>query len=299
MIAIAAVSTFVAVCALAYTLMRKPEPLAQQRLEAYLGLRPQGNAATRDWDNRAGRGQAMQSKMRQLLPASMLDRLGGKLIAAGMRSTPETVALVWAGVALGLPALYLLFAMQGAKGIGQTQLLVALLAMGFGAYIPFALINGRVRRRRTALLKAMPDAMDLLTTCVEAGLGIDAAMSRVAEKAKQPLAEEIRMVLRTMAMGRTRREALEQLAARNGLAELTSFVSAVIQAESMGVSLGHVLRVQTEALRTARKQRAEQTAMKAPVKIIIVLALFIFPAMFVVIIGPAVLQFMNSKATSP
>jgi tight adherence protein C len=299
MLLLAVISTFVAISALVYTIVHKPEPLAQQRLEAFLGLRDQARpgATSSRWDNRPSRGQSIKAMARQFLPNSMLDRLGRMLIAAGMRSAPETVALIWAGVALGLPLFYLFIASQGKSGIGQTQLLVMLLAGGFGAYLPFVLINGRVRRRRAALLKAMPDAMDLLTTCVEAGLGIDAALGRVAEKAKEPLAEEVRLVLRTMAMGRTRREALEQLASRNGLTELTSFVSAVIQAESMGVSLGHVLRVQTEALRVARKQRAEQTAMKAPVKIIVVLALFIFPAMFVVIIGPAVLQFMNSSAT--
>src|SRR5207302_7087557 len=122
------------------------------------------------------------------------------------------------------------------NGMGRTQfiLLGALAVMGF--YVPLTLIRGRVRKRRGKLSRALPDAMDLLTTCVEAGLGIDAALARVAEKAKEPLGAEIRMVLRTMGMGRPRREALELFAARNSIPEIRSFVSAVIQAEMMGVS---------------------------------------------------------------
>jgi tight adherence protein C len=285
----------IAVSGLLYSLLNRPVSETERRLAGVGSSRPQAaaRAMSRQRDYRAPRGDALRAWLRGMLPSRMRDRLAGLLLAAGMRTQPETVALIWGAVAIGLPAFYLLMSGRGANGLGQQQLLLLGIMAGIGVYGPLTVIRGRVKKRRKLLMRALPDAMDLLTTCVEAGLGIDAALARVAEKAKEPLGEEIRIVLRTMGMGRPRREALELFAARNGIPEIRSFVSAVIQAEMMGVSLGHVLRVQTEALRVARRQKAEQTAQKAPVKIIIVLALFIFPAMFVVILGPAVLQFMS------
>ncbi len=285
-----------AVACLAYSLLNRPAPVTDRRLAMLPGVRSQSMATGRTGtagDEQPSRRSVMEAKLRQLLPTRSRERLERLLIASGMTATPETVLTIWAAVAAGLPGLYLFSTVNSGQGISGQDLLVTGLIAVFGMYAPYALIRSRGGRRRHKLLRALPDTMDLMVTCVEAGLGIDAALARVVGKAKEPLAGEIRLVLHTMSMGRTRRESLELLATRTGLPELTSFASAVIQAEQMGVSLGQVMRVQAEALRTQRKQRAEQAAYKAPVKIIVVLALFIFPSMFVVILGPAVIQALS------
>lgn len=293
---IAVICTCIAVTSLLYVLLNRPISETDRRLAGVSAAQAprQSSAPAKERDSRPPRGDALRTWFRQMLPSRWLDRLGAMLLAAGMRTQPETFALFWAAAIVGLPGFYVLTIGRSSSGMGQTQLILLGVFAGMGLYMPLTFLRSRIKKRRKLLSRALPDSMDLLTTCVEAGLGIDAALAKVAEKAKEPLGGEIRLVLRTMGMGRPRREALEQFAERNQLPEIRSFVSAVIQAELMGVSLGHVLRVQTEALRVQRRQKAEQSAQKAPVKIIIVLALFIFPAMFVVILGPAVLSFMNN-----
>ena len=224
------------------------------------------------------------------MPAGYGERLDKLLYAAGMRMRPEVAVVVWAGTTIGLPLLYLL--MAGAGSGGSRTVIFALILAGFGVYAPIALLKSRAGKRRKQILRAMPDMMDLLTTCVEAGLGLDAALARAGDKTKEPLGGEVRATLSSISMGTSRRRALEQLAARNGVSELTTFVTSLIQTESMGTSLGTALRVQAEAVRVARKQRAEQSAQKAPIKIIIVLVLLVFPSMFVVVLGPAALAFV-------
>ncbi len=288
---IAAICAAVAVGMFLYAVMARSAPATQRRLESLVAGKTEAAAYRNDGDDLPSRGMLLRGKLRQILPSSLLDKLADFLVQTGVQAPPETVAAIWAAVALGPATFYLVLSGGMPQGTGA---LVPLALVAVGGYVPLMLLRGRANKRRKKILLSLPDAMDLLTTCVEAGLGIDAAVARVAEKAREPLAEELRIVLRTMAMGGTRRDALSQLAARVGLPEIQSFTSAVIQAEMMGVSLGQVLRVQSEALRVARKQRAEQQAYKAPVKIIVVLALFIFPSMFIVILGPAGISLMNS-----
>jgi tight adherence protein C len=140
----------------------------------------------------------------------------------------------------------------------------------------------------------MPDALDLITVCVEAGLGLDAALARVVEKSSGPLADELSQTLREVVMGRRRREALIDMAGRTGVEELITFINAIVQAEQLGVSVAQVLRVQAEQIRTRRRQRAELTAREAPIKMLFPLVLFIFPAFMVVILGPAVIRIGES-----
>jgi tight adherence protein C len=155
-------------------------------------------------------------------------------------------------------------------------------------------LKGRLGARQKLVLKTLPDALDLVTTCVEAGLGLDGALARVAEKSSGPLADELTRMLREVAMGKLRREALTETADRIGVDELTSFVNAIIQAEQLGVGIAQVLRVQSDQMRTRRRQRAEKTAHEAPIKMIFPLVLFIFPAFMLVILGPAVLRIATS-----
>lgn len=288
MVLVAALFIGMALTFLLYSVLHAQPTATQRRLETLIAVgQARAPQARRESNDLEERNDVLKKKIRELLPSSLFDKLATLLINAGMPNTsPETFAVVWAMLAFGLPTLAFMI------GLAKSSILFPLVFFAFGAYLPLFFVRGKMKRRRTRMLKALPDAMDLLTICVEAGLGIDAAMARVGEKAREPLGEEFRIVLRTMALGRSRREALLQLASRTGLAELQTFANAIIQAESMGVSVGQVLRVQSEAIRVQRKQRAEQAAMKAPVKIIVVLALFIFPAMFTIILGPAMLSVM-------
>ncbi|HEY7467502.1 MAG TPA: type II secretion system F family protein, partial [Dehalococcoidia bacterium] len=144
--------------------------------------------------------------------------------------------------------------------------------------------------RQKEILKSLPDAFDLITTCVEAGLGLEAALARVAEKTAGAFGEELHLMLRDVALGKLRRDALKEMGERVGLADLTTFINAVVQAESMGTSIAAVLRVQADQMRMKRRQRAEQQAQAAPIKMMFPLVMFIFPTMFIVILGPAGIQ---------
>jgi tight adherence protein C len=163
-----------------------------------------------------------------------------------------------------------------------------------GFYVPQIMLSTRVTRRQNEIRKSMPDALDLLTICVEAGLGFDAAMSRVAEKWETELSLAFARVIREIQLGKIRREALKDMADRLGIAEMTSFVAAIIQSEQLGVSLAKVLRIQSDQMRMKRRQRAEEEAHKAPIKMIIPLALLVFPSIMIIILTPAVIQIMGS-----
>jgi tight adherence protein C len=140
----------------------------------------------------------------------------------------------------------------------------------------------------------MPDALDLLTICVEAGLGFDGAMAKVYEKWDNELSLAFGRVIREIQLGKLRRDALRDMANRLGIPEMTSFVAAVIQSEQLGVSMSKVLRIQADQMRMKRRQRAEEEAHKAPIKMLIPMALLIFPSICIVLMAPAVLMMMRS-----
>ena len=163
-----------------------------------------------------------------------------------------------------------------------------------GFFLPHIMLATRVPRRQKEIRKAMPDALDLLTICVEAGLGFDAAMSKVAEKWETELSLAFARVIREVQLGKVRRDALKDMADRLGIAEMTSFVAAIIQSEQLGVSMARVLRIQADQMRVKRRQRAEEEAHKAPIKMIIPMALLIFPTIMIIILTPAAIQIMES-----
>lgn len=160
--------------------------------------------------------------------------------------------------------------------------------------MPRMWLKGKVGARQKLVLRALPDALDLVTTCVEAGLGLDAALARVAEKSEGPFADELSRMLRDVAMGKLRREAMTELSERIGVEELTGFINSVIQAEQLGVGIAQVLRVQSDQMRMKRRQRAERSAHEAPIKMLFPLVLFIFPSFMIVILGPAVIRIAQS-----
>ena len=165
-----------------------------------------------------------------------------------------------------------------------------------GYFLPVMLLQSRIKRRQDIILKAMPDALDLLTVCVEAGLGFDQAMSKVSEKWENELSLAFERVIQEVRLGKLRREALRDMADRMDLPDMTSFVAAIIQADQLGVSMGKVLRIQSDQMRMKRRQRAEKKAHEAPVKMLIPMAFLIFPSIYIVLLGPAVLILMNSPA---
>jgi tight adherence protein C len=180
------------------------------------------------------------------------------------------------------------------------------LLMGFELSVVFGLLGllagfmapefwlGRVIRARSlAMVLQLPDALDLLTISVEAGLGFDAALAKVTEKMQGPLVDEFRQALAEVRMGRTRREALRDVAARADAAPVSNFIGAIVQAEQLGVPIAKVLQIQSQQLRIERRQRAEEAAAKAPVKMLFPMVGCIFPTIFIVILGPAVVTMMR------
>jgi tight adherence protein C len=167
-----------------------------------------------------------------------------------------------------------------------------------GFFIPDLLLSSKITRRQKAIRKSMPDALDLLTICVEAGLGFDGALAKVCEKWDDELSWAFGRVLREIQLGKLRREALRDMADRMGIPEMTSFVAAVIQSEQLGVSMAKVLRIQSDQMRVKRRQAAEEEAHKAPIKMLIPMALLIFPSICIVLMSPALLMMMRSALKS-
>ena len=234
---------------------------------------------------------AMQlgGSLQKMLPVNWVKGIEKQLIMAG-EPTTVTGFLVGAAIAEAVLVLFGFVIISSGGGFGGTNtILIGGLAL-MGAIGPKVWLSNRVRFRQKQILKSLPDAFDLITTCVEAGLGLEAALARVAEKVEGPFGEELNIMLHEVSLGRLRRDAMKDLGERVGLSDLTAFINAVVQAESMGTSIAAVLRVQAEQMRTKRRQRAEQQAQAAPIKMMFPLVLFIFPCMFLVILGPAGIQ---------
>jgi tight adherence protein C len=232
---------------------------------------------------------------RRFTPAGAIDRLSHDLEAAGSpagwdgeRILALKVLGSGAAVLFGLATVPVLGA-SAIKAIFWTAIMTII-----AYYLPEWILRSRVERRQAAIRRALPDALDLLSITVEAGLGFDAAVSRVARQAGGPLGEELHRMLQEMQIGRPRADALRDLGDRSTLPELKSFVLAMVQADIFGISIGKVLHVQAAELRMRRRQTAEEKAQKIPVKITFPLIACIFPALFVVILGPAVLTVYHS-----
>ena len=174
------------------------------------------------------------------------------------------------------------------------KLIIVLAFTVLGYFFPDLWIRSKINARQKSVRKAMPDALDLLTICVEAGLGFDAAMSKVNEKWDNELSLAFGRVIREIQLGKLRRDALRDMAERLGLPEMTSFVAAVIQSELLGVSMAKILRIQSDQMRLKRRQRAEEEAHKAPIKMIFPMGLFIFPSLMIVLLTPAALRLYGS-----
>ncbi len=230
-------------------------------------------------------------------PQNAMSSIEKKLELAGVSSNIDpTIILATQFIALFFFGGIILFVLSiGSLGwpFGR-KLLVSLLFGFIGFYFPNMFLTSRINRRQKEIRKAMPDALDLLTICVEAGLGFDAAMHKVSEKWESQLSMAFARVIQEIQLGKVRRDALRDMSNRIGLPEMTSFVAAVIQSEQLGVSLSKVLRIQADQMRIRRRQLAEEEAHKAPIKMLVPMGLLIFPSLMIVLLTPAALRLMQS-----
>jgi tight adherence protein C len=201
---------------------------------------------------------------------------------------------------LGLKLAVAGLATMGALGLALLRgdlsfgFLVAPAAAGLGFFAPELWVTRRIKKRQKQILKAVPDTLDLLTISVRAGLSFDGALAKVIEKTTGPLADEFRRCLAEVRVGKVRRDALRDIVSRTEVPALSTFIGAIVQAEQLGVPIAKVLQIQSEQLRIERRQRAEEQANKAPIKMLFPLVGCIFPSMFIVILGPAIIMIMTS-----
>jgi tight adherence protein C len=215
----------------------------------------------------------------------------------GLR-TADWLGIKAVGAIVGAALFFLIFGVIGVLGLPPVLRLVFIpIGLMFGYTIPEFWLGGRVRKRQKAILLMIPDALDLLTISVRAGLGFDGALGKVVEKLKGPLTEEFRRALAEIRVGKARRDALRDIIPRTEVPALSNFIGAIIQAEQLGVSISKVLQVQSEQLRIERRQRAEEMAAKAPIKMLFPLVGCIFPSLFIVILGPAIILIMINLKT--
>jgi tight adherence protein C len=194
------------------------------------------------------------------------------------------------GAIVGAILFFFLFAIVGVLGFPfVVGALMSIIGGIFGYIAPEFWLGRKVKARQKAILLMIPDALDLLTISVRAGLGFDAALGKVVEKLQGPLSDEFRRALAEVRVGKARRDALRDIVPRTEVTPLTNFIGAIIQAEQLGVSISKVLQVQSEQLRIERRQRAEEQAAKAPIKMLFPLVGCIFPSLFIVILGPAII----------
>jgi tight adherence protein C len=242
------------------------------------------------WPVLDGLGQRAAS----LLPTALLARLRYRLTLAGSSLTVAGFVLIWIASAVAFPGAFLALMLLTRSESAFTYVL-GLASLGMlGIYVPYFWLARRVGRRQRDILKDFPNALDLITTCVEAGLGLDSAFAKVTEKMKGPLSDELEHALGQIAVGRRRRDALQDMGARTGVSEVVTFVAGLVHAEQTGASIGKLLRVQAEQARVKRRQRIEAYAQRIPIWMTFPLVLFILPSLFIVILGPACISAYES-----
>jgi tight adherence protein C len=236
-----------------------------------------------------------------------LSRMGGRLGSASstdvaekrlaMAGNPGDLRVTdWMGVKIlvGIATGAIMFLLFGLLVAGlMAGVFLGMLGFGIGFLLPEFWLGGKIKARQKIILKMIPDTLDLLTISVRAGLGFDAALAKVVEKLPGPLTDEFRRALAEVRVGKARRDALRDMVPRTNVAPLSAFIGAIIQAEQLGVSISKVLQVQSDQLRIERRQRAEEMAAKAPIKMLFPLVGCIFPSLFIVILGPAMLSIIS------
>jgi tight adherence protein C len=246
--------------------------------------------------------QRLSGRMTRMQSSSFSDKTEKRLALAGNPGglrVADWLGIKAIGAVVGVILFALLFFLLNPLKF-PIFLSLALVPVGaiFGYVAPEFWLGRRVKKRQKAVLLMIPDALDLLTISVRAGLGFDAALGKVVEKLQGPLTEEFRRALAEVRVGKARRDALRDIIPRTEVVPLTNFIGAIIQAEQLGVSISKVLQVQSEQLRIERRQRAEEQAAKAPIKMLFPLVGCIFPSLFIVILGPAIILIVQNLKTT-
>jgi tight adherence protein C len=235
--------------------------------------------------------QSLTQRVTELLPTALIGHIKRWLLVSGSSVKLPTflTSVIVIGIVVPITYMAVVFIISGGLPTGFPLIvlpIVMLLAVAF----PVLTLRRRALERQETILKALPESLDLLTTCVEAGLSLDYAFQRVADRQRGPLGDEITRMLREKALGQTRRDALMAMAERIDLPDVNVFVQSVIQAEQQGTSISNVLRTQSRQLRIRRRQRAEEAAAQAGPKMVFPLVFFVLPSLFIVILGPVAID---------
>lgn len=230
----------------------------------------------------------------KITPKEIINNYERKIITAGNpynRTVKEWINLQVI-ILICVPAMTIMLCTFRKVGI-NVLILIILIECLLGLLLPNIILKTKITDRQKKITSSMPDVLDLLSVSVEAGLAFDGAIAKVIEKTKGPIADEFGNVLKEMKIGKNKKDALRDMAERVNIQDLTSFVGSVIQADQLGVSIGNVLKIQSKQMREKRRQRVQEKAMKAPIKMLIPMVLFIFPTIFSVLLGPAVIKVIN------
>jgi tight adherence protein C len=230
-------------------------------------------------------------------PENQLEQTRHQLELAGQSQKTDARTFfgsrIMLSVGMGVMGFLLFFRLAPQPPLNALLFTSGFFALGY--YLPVLSLRSQISRRQTAILRALPDALDLLTICVEAGLGFDQAMGKVYEKWDNELAIALGRVIQEIALGKVRREALRDMAKNMEVPDVTSFTAAIIQADQLGVSIAKILRVQADQMRVKRRQRAQEKAHQAPVKMMIPMVFLIFPSLWIVLLGPSLILLMETN----
>lgn len=241
--------------------------------------------------------QTLANLATRFTPEQQLESTRKQLELAGKAQTtdPRTFfgTRIMLTVLLGGLGFFLFFIATKQTPLNAIGLTAAFTALGY--FLPALQLRSQITRRQNNIIKALPDALDLLTICVEAGLGFDAAMGKVYEKWDNDLSTAFGRVLQEIQLGKIRREALRDMSTRMEVPDITSFTAAIIQADQLGVSIAKILRIQSDQMRVKRRQRAQEKAQQAPVKMLLPMVFLIFPSIWIVLLGPALILLKNTN----
>jgi tight adherence protein C len=233
----------------------------------------------------------------RLLPQNFVRSVDRMLMMANEPWSLSGFLFAWAAIAAGGIALFAWVIASRPEITGLQTVVLAIGILPFPVLVPYAVLRRRVKNRQAAIIRAMPDALDLMVTCVEAGMGVDAAFALITERSSGPLADTFALYLRQVGLGRSRRTALAFVAERTGVHELVALAASVAQGEELGTSMGDVLRLQAEELRALRAQRAREKAQRSPVLMTIPLVVFFLPAMGAVVVVPSIIHLVDFIGT--
>lgn len=291
-VVLAPIATFLTVSMLVASLLTPKKNDARDKLQAYTYraaqdddklARPFSERVVVPFLDRLGRlfGSTAPVRVRERLELT-LDQAGNPVSIHGL------IAIRGIGMLVLTPA-YLLLILSTQHTLSLANVAVAAFLFCLGTYLPKRWLSGKAAKRQKSIQRALPDALDLIVVSMEAGLALDGALAKVVEKTRGPLRDEFRRTMQEIRLGKPRRDALRELGTRSGVRDLQALVSSIIQADQMGVSMAQVMRTQADEARLKRRQRAEERAHQAAVKMLFPLVLFILPSVMIVTIGPAAL----------